>query len=225
MLKIPNDFVLMLSGVSCVGKTTVAYNLLHNMPQFRIVTQLDIVRTAIRSVIKKISYSNNKDNANKIYIDFFKPIFDSITNGDYATLKQQSNIMMNCLQEIIKRQQMRQIPTIIEGINIIPSLYFINDKPIEGFNRNVAFIDLYISDIADHRKRRQKRCKERGYAQINYIMDEKVDKQRNINLMLYEETVNLSKKHKNVFALDVSNKSEEAVVLEIYKCLLQLYPS
>lgn len=34
-MQVPKDAILMLSGVSCVGKTTAAYEIVKNYPEFR----------------------------------------------------------------------------------------------------------------------------------------------------------------------------------------------
>ena len=100
MLQIPHDLIIMLSGVSCVGKTTAAYNLLRELPQLRRVSELDIVRTIVRAISKEISELefvnlNAKEQINIIY----KPLYKSITNGDFPTLKQQSAIMLKYIKE------------------------------------------------------------------------------------------------------------------------------
>lgn len=48
----PNDLIILISGASCVGKTTVAHYLLKLFPAFRNVTEMDIIRTAARSILK-----------------------------------------------------------------------------------------------------------------------------------------------------------------------------
>ena len=45
-------FVLFISGVPCVGKTTISYKLLEEFPFFKRITELDIIKTCIRSLIK-----------------------------------------------------------------------------------------------------------------------------------------------------------------------------
>lgn len=224
MIQIPNDLIIMLSGVSCVGKTTVAYNLLQEIPQLRIVSELDIVRTMVRTAVKEISNLEFVQGGieDKI-LHLYKPLYKSITNGNFQTLKDQSSIMLKYIKEIVKRQQIRKIPTVIEGINIVPSLYFFENEPIEGFQKDIVFINLYMSDIEDHKKRRQKRCKKREYTQSLQAIDAKITKLEEHNNMLHKETLALSNMYKNIFSFDVSNKSEKAVLSEIISFLAQLY--
>ena len=224
MIQLPNDLIIMLSGVSCVGKTTTAYNLLQEIPQLRRVSELDIIRTMARAIVKEISGLDfiGIDTKEKIN-DFFNPLYDSITNGNFEALKRQSNIILKYIKEIVKRQQMRKIPTVIEGINIIPSLYFYNDKPIDGFQNNIVYINLFMSDIEEHKKRRLKRCKEREYTQTIQTINDKITKLAEHNFLLNKETLTLAKKHKNVFSFDVSNKSEKEVTSKILSFISQLY--
>ena len=207
-------FVLFISGVPCVGKTTISYKLLEEFPFFKRITELDIIKTCIRSLIKE----NNLQDKNENY----KCLFESTTESDFATFKEQAKVLYNHIKCIVVRQKKRCIPTIIEGINIVPSIYFDNYIPKEGFKKNVLFINFYISDENEHFRRRLERCQDRNYSLQESIIKEKIINYTEKNKMLHEETLELSKKVDNVFSLDISELDISQVV-EIIKNITTNY--
>ena len=219
---IPNDFILILSGVSCVGKTTTAYNLLQKYPKFKRVSETDILRTMLRAIVKDIETSANctdKINLRQRYA----PLFESLKYCDMTTLKKQSQILSTYVKEIVKRQQDRKIPTIIEGANIVPSTYFYNGKPIDGFEKNILFVNLFLSDEKEHLQRRLSRCKEREYANdFNLVQKQVVDIRKDKNNALHEETLKLGECVNNVFSIDISNMSEGMVVDQIISIITHI---
>lgn len=216
---IPKDFILILSGVSCVGKTTTAYNLLKKYPDFKRVSETDILRTMLRAVVKDVEGSvscTDKNNLRQRYA----PLFESLKYGDMTTLKKQSKMLSAYVKEIVKRQQDRKIPTIIEGASIVPSTYFHNGKPIDGFEKNILFVNLFLSDEKEHLQRRLNRCKEREYVDtFDLIQKQVIGIRKDKNNLLHEETLKLSECVNNVFSIDISNMSEEMVVNQIIRII------
>ena len=208
-------------NVYSVGKTTTAYNLIKSTTIFRRVSELDIIRTIVRSVIHE--YEHNQHIYEKKQHEY-SALFKSIAENDLDTAKQQSKILIPYVREIVLRQQRRKIPTIIEGTSIIPSTYFVNGKPIDGFEKNVVFVNLYISDEAEHYRRRIERCMERDYkTSVDFIYDEIKIIRKNKNTELHLETECLSKIVPNVFSIDIANKSEAEVTHYILQLLKKLY--
>lgn len=203
-LFIPKDFILILSGVPCVGKTTTAYNLLKQFPEFRRVSEIDIIRTVVRSVVRNLE--SEKYLAPKVIHDRYSALFESLSDKELSESKQQSKELIPYVKEIVNRQQLRKIPTIIEGSSIIPSTYFENTMPIAGFETNILFINLYLSDLEEHVQRRITRCKNREYLDNETLSREKINSIRNSkNELLHQETIELSKSVKNVFSIDVAS--------------------
>ena len=63
----------MLSGVSCVGKTTTAYEIVKNYPEFRRVSEYDLIRTVVRTAYEQLSdeaYINKNDMMDKYNIGY-----------------------------------------------------------------------------------------------------------------------------------------------------------
>lgn len=226
MAKIPNDLILFISGVSCVGKTAVAQNLVKVCPEFRNISEMDIIRTVARKIVRDFAFTNNLSINTICDNEVYASLFESTKKNDFKTYKKQASFFVSCIDEIVKRQQSRKIPTIIEGINIVPSLFFNNSKLINGFETDVIFFNLYLSDYKVHVQRRFQRCQERGYPD-NYAEAETTVNQiiRNKQNELLYETAMLARRVNNVFNIDTSNKTVEEVSKVILDRIYQLFPS
>lgn len=219
---IPKDTVLLISGVQCVGKTTTAYNIVQNYPDFRRVSELDIIRTIVRATLINLldeGFINKQE-----IMDKYSELFKSVSESDYETAKNQSRQLVPYIKEIVLRQQSRRIPTIIEGSSIIPSIFFSDSKPLNWVNSNILFVNLYLSSGDEHITRRQMRCNEREYSRS---MEEIKHNVRQIryqkNIMLHNETLMLSKCCPNVFSIDVASKSPGEIVQIIMKLVYKYY--
>lgn len=200
----------MLSGVPCVGKTTAAYNIVKRFPEFRRVSELDIIRTVVRAVIHSLEDSFIDKNAiQKQYL----ALFDSLSESNLDVAKEQSKLLIPYIKEIVVRQQMRKIPTVIEGSSIVPSTYFINNIPIDGFKDHVLFINLYLSNEHVHINRRMTRCYEREYDDnMEQIIDKVTHVREGKNFEIHKETLELSMRANNVFSFDVTNMTPDDIV-------------
>lgn len=212
---IPNDLIILISGASCVGKTTVAHYLLELISAFRNVIEMDIIRTAARSIVKDAT-NITPMIAENIYFRKYKALFASTKDGDYGVYKEQASFFVGSVREIVRRQQSRKIPTIIEGINIVPSLYFVDDMPIDGFQNHILFVNLYLSKESEHIRRRTLRCKERNYTDDSAMILNTVKKIRESkNELLHLECTRLSGQNDNVFSIDTADKTVEDVARQI----------
>ena len=154
----------------------------------------------------------------------YSELFKSISESDYETAKSQSKQLVPYVKEIVLRQQSRRIPTIIEGSSIIPSTFFSDNKPMDWITDKVLFVNLYLSSEDEHIKRRQMRCNEREYS---HSMDEIKHRVSQIrckkNILLHNETMQLSKYHPNVFSIDAYGKSPDDIVQIIMKLVYKYY--
>jgi 2-phosphoglycerate kinase len=218
MSKIPNDLILMLSGVPCVGKTTVAYNLIKMCSDFRRVSELDIIRNIIRKAFDE--FQADIEPKDSIISEKYLSLFASLSESDYTTAKKQSTLLIPYIKEIVIRQQARRIPTIIEGTSIVPSTYFQGNNPIAGFEKNVVFINLFISDEEEHLKRRIERCRERGYEE-DYSQEKewlkRIRKEKNIKM--HQDSITLSQNNKFVFSIDISQQTPSKTCENIIQLL------
>jgi len=213
MPNFPKDLVLILSGVPCVGKTTIAYEFLKQFTEFRRVGELDVLRTMARAVADDAIYASGYIGEKKLR-EYFRPLYYSVSSGDFTVMKQQSEFMVKYIREIVKRQQARKIPTIIEGSCIVPSTYFIEGVPIKDFERNILFVNLYLSDEKEHLNRRLSRCQERDYPN-DFHAEEKIEKIRDENIQLHLDTLSLKERVHNVFSIDTSKLTPDVLVYTI----------
>lgn len=203
-MEIPNDTILFISGVSCVGKTTIAYEIIKEYNIFRRVSEIDILRTAIRSAYE--CFAEELCVNKQVLLNRYYSLFQSITNSDYETTKEQSIEMMPYVKEIVIRQQRRNIPTIIEGAGIVPSTYFPNGSPLEWLTNHMVFVNLFISDEKEHLNRRCSRVHNRNYSEDINKSKELITKARTEkNNILHTETTMLHQIFDNIISIDVSN--------------------
>ena len=127
---LPENLIILISGVPGVGKTTISWELVKTYKEFRLVEETDIIREILRG------YTNHLTSVYKSSLDeiYAHDIFLS-----YEMAKQQCKIMKNSIVNIIKRQQRKSIPSIINGVHIIPEeLYLSTPFP------NILYINLYV---------------------------------------------------------------------------------
>lgn len=207
---ISNKTILLITGLPCVGKTTVAYEILKSHSEFRRVTELDIIRTIVRTVLTRLNMLKSYDS--KRIESEYKELFSSLRLSDYNTARLQSDQLVPFVKEIILRQQRRNIPTIIEGTEIIPSSYFPNCKRLDWIDNNIIFIYLYVSDINEHINRHYTRCLERSYDASFDLSKDMINKIRNKKYELFlSEVLKLKKYNNNIFCFDVTNMDKHEV--------------
>ena len=221
-MHVPKDAILMLSGVSCVGKTTAAYEIVKNYPEFRRVSEYDLLRTVVRTAYECLAEEAYIDKDE--LISKYHALFESITNSNFEITKLQSEQLLPYVKEIILRQQRRRIPTIIEGTGIIPSAYFPNNQPLAWLSKHVVFINLYISDEEDHISRRQSRSEERDYHESASKTEIIISQSRaGKNQLLHMQAIKLQQKFKNVFSLDVSNYTPSHMASKIMELVFDYF--
>ncbi|MBQ9610596.1 MAG: AAA family ATPase [Lachnospiraceae bacterium] len=135
-LRIPNGFILFLSGVPGVGKTTISYELLKRINSFRIIEETDIIREILRGYNQYLKYDLNIEK--NIFKDI--NISDHTVLLDYDNAKKQCILMKKSIEHIILRQQRKGIATIINGVHVIPEILY------DIISDNFVFINLYVTD-------------------------------------------------------------------------------
>lgn len=148
MCKSNKNLILFISGVPSSGKTTISYELLKQIDYFRIVQETDIIREILRGY--NVYLSKNVSNA-------FEELSEPASHTEllsYDRAKNQCRIMKNSINEIVKRQNRKCIPTIICGVHIIPEILY---ETISG--GNIKYVNLYFDcekDLYSHLKVRNK---------------------------------------------------------------------
>ena len=192
------QLVLLISGVPGSGKTTISYELLKKYNEFRIIQETDLIREILRGYNEYLN-----ERFNPLDEHGFKIVPDHRKMFNYSELKEQCKIMRNSIENIIIRQQRKKIPSIINGIHIVPEV-------LNGIvhNNNVLYVNLYI----DRQDILYKRWVNRD--PIKYLPNISVTFET--NLLLYESTRDLSEKYPFTFHnVNVSNSTIEQTVHEI----------
>lgn len=134
---IPKGYIVMISGVPGSGKTTISYNLLKQFADFRIIEETDLIREVLLGYNEFLKKSNPS----------ISEMIDNIKITDHNVLlslneaKQQCRIMKSSIEKIIERQKRKGIPSIINGVHIIPSI-------LNGLckNNKIIYINLYVNN-------------------------------------------------------------------------------
>jgi 2-phosphoglycerate kinase len=204
-VEIPECFIVFISGVPGVGKTTVSYELLRIFNKFRIIEETDLLREALRGYNEYIKATFNDK------VDF---IFDKLEITDHTKLltideaKQQCEFMKKSFEHIVARQQRKGIPSIINGVHIVPEVL---DGIVE--NHDIIYINLYINNEHEIYNRIVSRNPH------SYMLNH-IPLIYKTNVDLYLSTVKLSNKTKYVFNnIDVTDLSIMETLVEITNCI------
>lgn len=142
---IPNGFILFLLGVPGVGKTTLSYQLLKQYDGFRIIEETDLLRDSLRGYNDMLVQKYGKEIESILKETI---IFDHKKLLSLSEAKSQCQIMYNSISNIVARQKRKGIPTIINGVHIVPEvLSNLLHHP------SIVFINLYVNDETTLRDR------------------------------------------------------------------------
>lgn len=174
-------FVLLVSGVPGSGKTTISYELLKRYNEFRIIQETDLIREVLRGYNTYLDERFNSLEEQKYNI-----IPDHSKIFNYSELKEQCSIIKNSIENIILRQQRKGIPSIINGVHIVPEV-------LDGIvqNKGVAYVNLYIDRKEALCKRWRNRDPNKYMPYLNVSFE--------TNLLLCKSTLELSKKEPSIF--------------------------
>ena len=204
-ITLPDGFIVFISGVPGVGKTTISYELLKKYNKFRIIEETDLIREILRGYNEYLTIKFGDD------ITF---ALDKINITDHNKLlsldeaKTQCKIMKSSYEHIIKRQQRKGISSIINGVHIIPEILI-------NIAENIVFINLYVTN----ENKIQERIKKRNpnsymLTYIPFIFQTNND--------LYAITKKLIPKFKNVFNVNVTDLDVNETVQEIVNCIRKM---
>lgn len=197
------QFILLISGVPGSGKTTISYELLKRYNKFRIIQETDLIREVLRGYNEYLD-----DRFNSLEGQTYDIIPDHKKIFNYSELKEQCSIMKNSIENIILRQQRKGIPSIINGVHIVPEV-------LNGIvqNNGVAYINLYIDRKDILCKRWENRDPNKYMPYLNVAFE--------TNLLLSKTTLELSKKFPSTFYnINVTNLTIDQTVEKIVALIL-----
>lgn len=203
--ELPKGFIIFISGVPGVGKTTISYELLKMFDEFRIVEETDLIREVLRGYNEYIK-DKFKDKVQRLFEEI------EITHDTkflcYDEAKEQCEYMKKSFEKIVGRQKRKHITTIINGVHIVPEI-------LDGLyeNDNIVYFNLFINNkhsLFDRWKEREP---------TKYTI-ENLTIAFQTNLALSLSTQKLSKKSGDIFNdIDVTDLSIGQTKDEIIMCL------
>lgn len=208
-IEIPEGFIVFISGVPGVGKTTISYELLKRFNTFRIIEETDLIREVLRgynSFLNQEFPKQSYDILSKVKItDHTK-----LLSLDEAI--QQCNIMRSSFESIVDRQKRKGISSIINGVHIVP-------ETLNGLaeNRNVIYINLYVTnEHALYNRLFNRNPESYMINHVSFIYKANID--------LYTSTEKLSAKFPYLFNnVDVTELSVDETIskiMQLLECLI-----
>lgn len=194
MLNIPSNGVILISGVPGSGKTTLSYEILKTYSNMLLLEETDIIRETLLGYNQYLANRGIKINE----------IYDHNVIMNYEMACSQCNIMKYSLRSIIGRQQRKGIPTIVNGVHVIPEILL----PFLKYD-NIVYITLYIST----KRELQLRYRTRDHQKYS---DEILPTVLNMNSMLVQKTEQAMKNSSNVFLLNTEDltPSKSMIILQ-----------
>ena len=190
-ISIPLEFILIISGMPGVGKSTLAINLIKKYSEFRSINQMNLLRFATR-------YFNNITGSSSTSRELYKGLrFVSHEEGKQHMLK-----ISPVIKLFVERQLEKKIPTILEGVDFYPPYLF-------SLNKNkVLFINLYCSNEDIHYIRLTEREVQRHGVPSNVgFYFENIRKK---NDLLHRDITELI--NDNMQSIDIANLNEKQVL-------------
>lgn len=202
-MNIPKGFILFISGVPGVGKTTISYELLKQYQDFRIIEETDILRDALRGYNEMLNEKLGQDKSLSAV-----EIFDHGKLLSLEEAKQQCAIMKKSIENIVARQQRKGISSIINGVHIVPEVL----KEL-SFDPRILFVNLYVSNEDSLRIRLTNRDPESYMLQhIPFIYT--------CNNKLFLSTKQMVQMSQESFInLDVTTLNVEETISQIVNCI------
>ena len=208
IVEIPEGFIVFISGVPGVGKSTISYELFRRFNAFRIIEETDLIREVLRgynSYLEQEFPIQSRDILERIRITDHNKLLS------LEEAKQQCSFMRSSFEYIIERQKRKGIPSIINGVHIVP-------EALNGLanNQNMIYINLYIhSEKVLYSRLANRNPESYMINHVPFIFQTNID--------LYTSTERLSHEFPYVFNnIDVTELSIEETLSRITKLICSL---
>lgn len=191
--------LLIISGSSGVGKSTLAHKLLKMWKKPIILETFDLIREAIRAYEQNYTINN----------DDFKNILNSSSyHLELNDFIQQCKVLLPALKSISMRLQNKNIPAIIEGVNLDPITILTSNLSQNYFNlrKNTIFINLHISNKAEYLQRLTDKLNRQKIPCIEFDYNEKNFKRSEELYNRLEKFILENPHYQNIYNIDISNK-------------------
>lgn len=216
MQTITNDLIIIISGSSGVGKTTIAKQLLKESPDSFIIEEWDLIREALRInnsyVFNAIShiFSGQIDNLdvkleNILHCNILNRSTSELTLDE---ILEQSKMFIRPLISICRRIQMKRLSVIIEGVNL-PIKLLVSQKDTANFfskSKNIVLVNLYAANYKIYKERLDSRAAQRNLPRISNTQFRNIKEYNEYNSNLFTNGFNKTNELKNIIInIDVTS--------------------
>lgn len=154
--------LLFLSGMTGVGKSTLAQKILKKNPSYIIIEEVDIIREALRAFVNSNEEIINIPNE---YQSIINKASYELTYNEYID---QCKLLQPSIFGICNRLQRKKISAIIEGVNIDYISMFENTQINLHTFKNYICINLHISDSKTYQSRLYEKYQKYGNPDIAF---------------------------------------------------------
>lgn len=158
-----SNHIIIISGSSGIGKTTISKQILKQNPDFYIIEEWDFIREAIRAnntyLINTLTSELNEqidDIETKLKeITRFNILNRSTSELPLKDILEQSKLLIHPLIKICERIKNKKLSAIIEGVNLPIRLLVSIEDTFEYFinSENIILVNLYASDSEIYKER------------------------------------------------------------------------
>ena len=200
--------LLIISGTSGVGKSTLSHKLLKVWKTPIILETFDLIREALRGYDNEHNIFYRDDSCNINVVD------KKILNSSSYDLKlndffHQCELLLPALKNICIRLTNTNIPAIIEGVNLDP-VTILSSKISKNYfssRENTVFINLHISNKILYSQQLNLRLKQRKIININKNYFEKIITRSKDMYDRLEKFICDNPQYNNIYNIDLSQKN------------------
>lgn len=176
-MNISSNHIIIISGSSGIGKTTISKQILKQNPDFYIIEEWDFIREAIRANNTYLINTLTSDLSEQIgdietklkEITRFNILNRSTSELPLKDILEQSKLLIHPLIKICERIKNKKLSAIIEGVNLPIRLLISAEETLEYFikSENIILVNLYASNYEIYKERLNFRNNQRQQSTIS----------------------------------------------------------